>query len=260
MSLRIRCEYLPENFFAYAAPSAAGPSKSLAIVIAGAETTGPWESTCLIAPKDGFAPGATDDSFLRDCALVEPIALRVMAALRRNRRRLLMAASGMVCFPGAIRRLACDHVCVSHRCCRLLLTSTGKRDARLPPGTAPFPGPFRAQRRWRYRSGARSYCLRQRTRSPKGSRLTNRPRTIVPRWCQYPKFWSRQRDLYPTVAGARCASVPAASGAGLGCVQNFFQFGHSGFLSQPSGLLEASQLIMCPIAKSNESRDAVFCG
>src|SRR5713101_272130 len=67
-------------------------------------------STCLIAPKDVFVPGATGDSFPRDCALAEPTAPRVMAALRRNRRRLLMSASGMLCFRAAIRNLRCDHV------------------------------------------------------------------------------------------------------------------------------------------------------
>src|SRR6266851_5708284 len=67
-------------------------------------------STCFIAPKDAFVPGATGDSFLRDCALAEPIAPRVMAALRRNRRRLLMPASGMLCFRDASRGLRCDHV------------------------------------------------------------------------------------------------------------------------------------------------------
>src|SRR5262249_17413425 len=64
-------------------------------------------STCFIAAKDVFVPGATGDSFLWDCALAEPIAPRVMvdienAAVRRNRQRVLMAASGMLFFHGAI--------------------------------------------------------------------------------------------------------------------------------------------------------------
>ncbi len=46
MPLKIRCEYLPENFVAYAFPSAAGPSKSLAMVIVGTVMMGPSESFC----------------------------------------------------------------------------------------------------------------------------------------------------------------------------------------------------------------------
>src|SRR5258708_2950767 len=59
-------------------------------------------SICRIGPKDVFVPG--------NCALAESIAPKAMAALRRNRQRLLVPASSMLRFPYVIRSLRCDHV------------------------------------------------------------------------------------------------------------------------------------------------------